>query len=91
MFEELYNWLLQTMLKGKRLWLIAQDNGKDARYGHKTPSKKEQIARKEAKKEYAFGYKLQVAADAELEVPLVTEIASANKHDKTFSTEFMAE
>jgi len=56
-----------------------------------TPSKKEEITRKEIKKEYAFGYKLQVAVDAELEVPLVTEIASANKHDKTFSTEFMAE
>jgi hypothetical protein len=92
-FQELYIWLLQNLLKGKQLHLIAQDStdipayskkDKDARYGHKTPSKKEQVARKKAKKEYVFGYKLHASADAELEVPLVSMVAPANKHDKTF-------
>ncbi len=51
-FKELYIWLLQNLLEGKQLRLIAQDStdipayskkDKDARYGHKTPSKKEQL------------------------------------------------
>ncbi len=93
MFEELYNWLLQNLFKGRQLRLIAQDStdipaysqkDKDARYGHKTPSKKEQIARKEIKKEYVFGYKLHLIGDAESEIPIVTEVAPANKHDKKF-------
>ncbi|MGC8670115.1 MAG: transposase, partial [Candidatus Micrarchaeia archaeon] len=89
----LYNWLLQNLFKGRQLRLMAQDStdipayskkDKDAHYGHKTPSKKEQIARKEAKKEYVFGYKLHASADAESEVSLVSVVAPANKHDKTF-------
>ncbi len=93
MFGELYNLLTNDLLKGKQLRLMAQDStdipayskkDRDARYGHKTPSKKEQIARKEVKKEYVFGYKLHASADAESEVPLVSVVAPANKHDKTF-------
>ena len=92
-FQEVFEWLMQNRMKGKHIHLIAQDStdisayskyDKDARLGHRTPSKKEQIASKSTKKSFVFGYKLHAIADVETEMPIAVEIASANKHDKTF-------
>lgn len=92
-FQEIFEWLVQNKMRGKQLRLIAQDSSdipaysekdKDARFGHRTPSKKEQIASKSIKKSFVFGYKLHVIVDAETDMPIVLEIAPANKHDKTF-------
>jgi hypothetical protein len=46
--------------------------------------RRSRLQRKETKKEYVFGYKLHVSADVELEAPLISVIAPANKHNKTF-------
>lgn len=80
-------------MKGKQIRLFAQDstdipayskNDKCAAYGHRTPSKKEQIASKSASAVYVFGYKLHMIAEAETEMPLASIIAPANRQDKTF-------
>ena len=91
--QEVYEWFLQDKMKEKQVHLIAQDStdisayskdDKDARFGHKTPSKKEQIASKSTKKSFVFGYKLHVIADVETEIPIALEIAPANRNDKIF-------
>ena len=93
MMKELYELLTYQKMKGKHIRLIAQDStdipaysqkDKDARYGHRTPSKREQIASKSVEKTFVFGYKLHMDADAKTEMPIAVEIAPANRHDKTF-------
>ena len=87
-FEELYYWLVQNVMKGRQLRLIAQDSTdvpaysrKDiyARWGVRIIPKKRQ--RGKEKKEYFFGYKLHLNTDAEREIPLVAAIEPGNKHD----------
>ncbi len=91
--SETYELVVNQTMKGKQVRLIAQDSSDvsahsqkdtDARFGHRTPSKKEQFARKITEKEFVFGYKLHLTADAEVELPLCFTTASANRNDKTF-------
>ncbi len=91
--KELYELLVYQKMKGKQIRLAAIDstdiqafssNDKDAKYGHRTPSKREQRTMKDSAKTLFFGYKLHAIADAETEVPIAVEIAPANRHDKTF-------
>ncbi|OJI07274.1 MAG: hypothetical protein BK997_03380 [Candidatus Micrarchaeum sp. ARMAN-1] len=91
--KELYEFLVYQKMRGKRIRFIAIDstdiqafssNDKDAKYGHRTPSKKEQRTLRDNAKTLFFGYKLHAIADAETEMPIAVEIASANRHDKTF-------
>ena len=79
--------------RGKTVRLIAQDStdvsaysksDRDARYGHRTPPKKEQIASKNTEKSFVFGYKLHMIVDAETEMPSAIYIAPANRNDKVF-------
>ena len=91
-FEDVYNLSVQLIMKGKQLRLIAQDStdvsaysydDKDAKWGHRTPSKKEQIRNgNKIGKELFFGYKPHVACDAETEIPIAVAIVPANRHDK---------
>lgn len=91
MIQETINTIIQMKFKGKQLRLVVQDStdivaysGKDpdAKYGYRTPSKKEQKNMKSAEKSFVFGYKLHMIADAETEIPLVFSIKPANMHDK---------
>ena len=91
--RELFGITSYEALKGKVVRLIAQDStdiaayskaDRDAKYGHRTPSKKEQIASKNTEKSFVFGYKLHMDVDAELELPSVVHIAPANRNDKVF-------
>ncbi|OJT94529.1 MAG: hypothetical protein JJ59_00160 [Candidatus Micrarchaeum sp. AZ1] len=91
--RELYEFIVYQKMKGRKIRLVAIDStdvsaysskDKDARYGHRTPSKKEQRTLKDGTKTMFFGYKLHAITDAETEIPIAVEIASANRHDKTF-------
>ena len=91
--KELYELLVYQKMKGKQIRLAAIDstdiqafssNDKNAKYGHRTPSKREQRTIDNNAKTLFFGYKLHAIADAEIEVPIAVEIAPANRHDKTF-------
>ena len=91
--KELYEFLIYQKMKGKKIRLVAIDstdiqafssNDKDAKYGHRTPSKREQRTLKDNTKTLFLGYKLHAIADAETEMPIAVEIAPANRHDKTF-------
>lgn len=92
MFEELHNWIVQDRLKSRQLRLIVQDStdvfahsrkDRDARWGHRTPSRKEQLMQNLGKgKELFFGYKPHVILDAETEAPLAVDIIPANTNDK---------
>ena len=92
MFEELHSWIVQDRLKSRQLRLIVQDSTDvfaysrkdgDARWGHRTPSKREQLMQNLGKgKEMFFGYKPHVLVDAETEAPLAVEIIPANTNDK---------
>lgn len=93
MMKELFDILSYVFLKDKTVRLIAQDSTDipayskkdgDARFGHRTPSKKEQIASKNREKSFVFGYKLHLSADAERDMPSAVEIAPANRNDKKF-------
>ena len=99
-FKDVCDWIIASRTKGKRLRLVAQDStdisaysekDKDARYGHRTPSKKEQIATKSTEKSFVFGYKLHMDVDAENDMPLTFEIAPANRNDKVFFHKLYAE
>ncbi len=90
---ETYELVIDQTIKGKQVRLMAQDSSDvsahsqkdaDARFGHRTPSKKEQFANKSTAKEFVFGYKLHMIADAETELPLYFAIAPANRNDKKF-------
>jgi hypothetical protein len=91
-FQELYAWIIQDRFKGRQIKLIAQDSSeiparskwdKEARWGHRTPSKREQEDSGEKAKVLGFGYKIHMIAEVEDEVPLGFSIEPANKHDKT--------
>jgi len=91
--QETYELVINQTMKGKQIRLLVQDStdvsahsqkDKEAKFGHRTPSKKEQFARKITEKEFVFGYKLHLIADAETELPLYFAIAPANRNDKTF-------
>lgn len=92
MFKELHDWIVQDRLKGKQLRLITQDStdvfayshkDKDAKWGHRTPSRKEQLMQnRDKKKSLFFGYKPHAIVDAETETPLSVEIIPANTNDK---------
>lgn len=91
-FQDIYNWIIYDRMKGRQVRLIAQDSSdipahsksdKDARWGHRTPSKREQEDLKEKAKVLGFGYKIHMIAEVENEVPLGVSIEPANKHDKT--------
>lgn len=92
MFEELHSWIVEDRLKGKQLRLVAQDStdvfaysskDKDAKWGHRTPSRREQLMQNSSKgKELFFGYKPHVIVDVETETPIAIKIIPANTNDK---------
>ena len=91
-FKDVYDWIVQDRLKGRQIRLFAQDSldipahsksDKDARWGHRTQSKREQEDFSDKAKVLGFGYKIHMIADAENEIPLGFSIEPANKHDKT--------
>ena len=61
---------------------------KEAKRGHRTPSRKEQLLYKSGKdkeKEFFYGYKPHLIVDAETETPIAVIVASANTNDKKLS------
>ena len=76
--------------------LLAQDStdvpaysekDNDARWGHRTPSRKEQRlyrASKDKRKEFFYGYKPHMIVDAETDTPIALIVAPANTNDKKF-------
>ena len=91
-FKDIYDWIIQDRLKGKQICLFAQDSSevpahtksdKDAKWGHRTPSKREQEDSGNKAKVLGFGYKAHMIAEVENEIPLVFSVEPANKHDKT--------
>lgn len=93
LMQELFGVTSYEALKGKVVRLIAEDSTDisayskrdgDARFGHRTPSKREQIASRHTEKSFVFGYKLHVIVDAETEMPSAIHIAPANRNDKVF-------
>ncbi len=91
-FKDVYDWIVQDRLKGKQIRLFAQDSSdipaqsksdKDAKWGHRTPSKREQEDFREKAKVLGFGYKIHMIAEVENEIPLGFSVEPANKHDKT--------
>jgi transposase len=90
--EKILNIIINSKIKNKQVRLVVIDstdisayssNDKDAKYGHRTPSKKEQRTLKKGTKTMFFGYKLHLMADAKSEIPLSEEVIAANRHDKT--------
>ena len=93
MMQELFGVTSYEASKGNIVRLIAQDStevsayskkDRDAKFGHRTPSKKEQIASRHTENFFVFGYKLHMIADAETEMPTAIYIAPANRNDKVF-------
>lgn len=91
MIEEIIDSIINMRFKGKQLRLMVQDStdvfahtrkDTDAKYGYRTPSKKEQTNLKSKQKSFVFGYKLHMIADAEREMPLKFCIKPANTNDK---------
>jgi hypothetical protein len=90
--ETLHYWIVESLMKGKQLRLLAQDStdipaysdkDKEAKWGHRTPSRKEQLLYKANKgKEFFYGYKQHMIVDAETEMPLTVEVISANTNDR---------
>ena len=90
--EALQLWLVEGLLKGKQLRLIVQDSTDvpaysekdgEAKWGHRTPSRKEQLLYKTGKeKEFFYGYKPHMIVDAETEIPIAVEVLPANTNDK---------
>lgn len=90
--EELNNWIVEDRMKGRQLKLMSQDStdvfaysrkDDEARWGHRTPSRKEQLMQNGGtQKELFFGYKLHAIVDAETEIPVAVKIIPANTNDK---------
>lgn len=102
--EELQLWIVSDLLKGRQLKLIAQDStdvvayskkDKEARWGHRTPSRKEQLLYKtksaknkkgkgktNKQKTLFYGYKPHIIVDAETEIPIAVTVLPANTNDK---------
>lgn len=96
-FEELNNWILLDRMKGKQIRLLVPDSTDipanslddgDARWGHRTPSKREQEEASGNENEMFFGYKLHAIAAAESDIPVGFLIAPANRHDSVFFHKF---
>ena len=92
-FEELNNWILLDRMKGKQIRLLAPDStdipahshkDKDARWGYRTPSKREQEDANGDANDMFFGYKLHAISDAESDMPIGFFIAPGNRHDSVF-------
>lgn len=91
-YEWAYNALVYELFKGKQLRLLVQDStdvpaysplDKDAKWGHRTPSRKEQLMHaKETKKELFLGYKPHAIVDVETEIPIAVRVMPANRNDK---------
>ncbi len=110
--EALNNWIVEDKMKVKQLRLMSQDStdvfaysreDEEAKWGHRTPSRKEQLMQNGgAQKELFFGYKLHAIVDVETEIPIAVKIIPANTNDKrlfpclynfvreTFQIQFMA-
>ena len=110
--EELNNWIVEDRMKGKQLNLMSQDStdvfaysceDDEAKWGHRTPSRKEQLMQNGGnQKELFFGYKLHAIVDVETETPIAVKVIPANTNDKslfpclynfvkeTFQVQFMA-
>ncbi|EQD30922.1 transposase IS4 family protein, partial [mine drainage metagenome] len=80
-------------MKGKQIRLLAPDStdipahshkDKDARWGHRTPSKREQEDASGDANDMFFGYKLHAISDAESDMPIGFFIAPGNRHDSVF-------
>jgi len=91
--NELFEILVEQKMKEKQARLFAIDStdipafsfkDKYAKFGHRTPSKREQNLTKDKEKANFYGYKLHVITDAETELPVAVTIAPANRHDKKF-------
>lgn len=92
--EDLQLWITSDLLKGRQIRLIAQDStdvpayskmDKEAKWGHRTPSRKEQLLYKAgSEKEFFYGYKPHMIVDAETETPIAVIVAPANTNDKKF-------
>ncbi len=90
--EELNNWIVEDRMKGKQLKLMSQDStdvfaysrkDAEAKWGHRTPSRKEQLMQGGGtEKELFFGYKLHAVVDVETEIPIAVKIIPANTNDK---------
>jgi Transposase DDE domain len=89
--SETIDTIIHMKFKGKQIRLLVQDStdigaysgeDPDAKYGYRTPSKKEQKNNQSTEKSLGFGYKLHMIAEAETEMPLVFCIKPANTHDK---------
>lgn len=89
--KDVYDWIVNDRLKGTQIKLMAQDSSdvpahtksdKDAKWGHRTPSKREQEDLKEKAKVFVFGYKIHMIAEVENEVPVGVCIEPANTNDK---------
>ena len=99
-FKELYNWIIGDRFKGKQIRLAAQDSSevpafsmsdKNANWGHRTPSKREQEELKDKAKIMGFGYKIHMIAEVENEIPLGFCIKPANMHDKKLFAKLFGE
>ena len=94
--EDLQVWIISNLLKGRQVRLMAQDStdvpayskkDKEARWGHRTPSRKEQLlykSNKDKKKSFFYGYKSHMIVDAETETPITVVVAPANTNDRKF-------
>ncbi len=98
--QELQIWITSDLLKGRQLKLIAQDStdvpaysekDKEAEWGHRTPSRKEQLLyNSDSEKEFFYGYKPHMIVDAETDMPIAVEVISANTNDrKPFNSLYM--
>lgn len=87
-----YDMMVHDLFKNRQLRLIVQDSTDifaysksdgDARWGHRTPSRREQLMQtKNPKKELFFGYKPHAIVDSETEIPVAVAIMPANRNDK---------
>ena len=92
-YSDIYHELLKEYFRGKQLSLICQDStdipafslkDKDAKFGYRTPSKREQQTLKSTEKSYLFGYKTHTIVEVTSELPLAFIVAPANRHDSKF-------
>jgi len=92
--EDLQLWISSGLMKGRQVRLLSQDStavpaysekDKEAKWGHRTPSRKEQLLYKTgSEKEFFYGYKPHMIVDAETETPIAVVVAPANTNDKKF-------
>jgi Transposase DDE domain len=90
--EGVYTAMVYQKFRSKPLDMIVQDStafssrskdDRDARKGHRTPSRMEQMFLKPGEKTFIFGYKVHVIAEVKSEMPLMICVLPANENDKT--------